>query len=74
MAQPSGNIKAATSGVNLTLLRALLILALGLWIYSPAFHGAWLGDDDLLVTANRVVHDPAGLWKIWFEPAENLID
>jgi Flp pilus assembly protein TadD len=44
-----------------------------LWIYRPALHGDWLWDDDQLVTGNAVVHDPSGLWKIWFEPG-SLID
>ena len=57
-----------------TLLRVLVIAAIGAWVYSPCFHGGWLGDDDLLVSANSLVHDPDGLWKIWFDPANNLID
>lgn len=48
--------------------RALLIVAAGFCVYAPALHGEWLWDDDELITANEVVHDPAGWWRIWFEP------
>ena len=44
-----------------------------LWIYWPALHGQWLWDDDKLISRNSLVHDPAGLRTIWFEP-ENLLD
>jgi Flp pilus assembly protein TadD len=36
-------------------------------------HGDWLWDDDILVTENALVHDPSGLWKIWFDPG-SMID
>jgi tetratricopeptide (TPR) repeat protein len=55
------------------IVQALTITAAALWIYWPALHGDWLWDDDLLVTDNAVVHDPSGLWKIWFDPG-SLID
>jgi tetratricopeptide (TPR) repeat protein len=54
-------------------LQALIIAALVVWIYLPALHGDWLWDDGPLVADNAVVHDPSGLWKIWFEPG-GLID
>ena len=50
------------------LLRALLIVAAGFWIFSPALHGDWLMDDDLYLTQNALLNDPARLWKIWFAP------
>jgi tetratricopeptide (TPR) repeat protein len=56
-----------------TILQALVIAAAVLWIYWPALHGDWLSDDALLVTDNTLVHDPSGLWKIWFEPGR-LVD
>jgi len=55
------------------LLRVLVIIAAGLWAFWPAVHGDWIWDDDLLVAKNALVHDPAGLWKIWFEP-NRLVD
>jgi tetratricopeptide (TPR) repeat protein len=53
--------------------QALVIAAAVLWIYWPALHGDWLWDDNYLVSDNAVVHDPHGLWKIWFDPG-SLID
>src|SRR5580658_6955395 len=47
------------------LLRAALIVAAGLWVFSPAFHGDWLWDDDSNIAFNSQVHDPAGWKKIW---------
>ena len=55
------------------LLQVLGIVAVGWWIYVPVLHGGWLWDDDSLVTQNSLVHDPAGLWKIWFTP-RRMID
>jgi predicted negative regulator of RcsB-dependent stress response len=53
---------------KLLLLRVLLIVAAGFWVFSPALHGDWLMDDDLYVTQNVLLNDPARLWKIWFAP------
>lgn len=52
------------------LIRAAVIMLAGLWIYSPAYHGDWLWDDDVLLTANPTVQSGtlAGLLKIWFNP------
>lgn len=55
-------------------VRALIIAALVFWIYTPAFHGRWLGDDEMLVPGNNIVCAPDGLWKIWFNPANSLVD
>jgi tetratricopeptide (TPR) repeat protein len=46
----------------------LLILVAGFWVFLPAFHGEWLWDDGILITQNPLMNDPAGLWKIWFQP------
>jgi len=50
------------------MLRAVLIIAVGFWIYWPALHGDWLWDDRDLIANNALVHDPDGLRKIWFQP------
>jgi Flp pilus assembly protein TadD len=52
------------------LLHAAIIVLAGLWIYSPAYHGDWLWDDDQLLTANPVVQSSSltGLSKLWFNP------
>jgi len=55
------------------LQRSLLIIFVGLWIYWPVLNGDWLWDDDVLISRNPIIHNPAGLWHIWFRPSE-LID
>ena len=52
------------------LIQAAVIVLAGLWIYSPAYHGDWLWDDDVLLTANPTVQSGTltGLLKIWFSP------
>ena len=49
-------------------LRALLIVAATLWVFSPAFHGGWIWDDGWYITTNPLLHDSTGLWKFWFQP------
>jgi tetratricopeptide (TPR) repeat protein len=49
-------------------LQGLLIIALGLWIFSPVLRGDWLWDDDKFITHNDLIHDPAGFWKVWVSP------
>ena len=74
----------ATDGWRGLLLRGAIIAAVVLWIYSPVCRrlqpADWLGDDDLLLTANLTVQhrlspDPtvpkahlATLAKLWFSP------
>jgi protein O-mannosyl-transferase len=53
---------------KLNLLHALLIIMAGFWVFAPALRGDWLMDDDMYVTQNVLIHDPARLWKIWFVP------
>ena len=53
---------------KLFLLRALLIIAAGFWVFVPALHGDWLMDDDMYLTQHVLLNDPARLWKIWFVP------
>jgi len=48
------------------LIRILLIVATGFLIFWPAVEGDWIGDDELYITANPLLHDPARLWKAWF--------
>ena len=52
----------------LLILRAAVILALGLFIYWPSLNGDWLWDDRDLIADNALIHNPDGLWKIWFQP------
>ena len=53
---------------KLTILRTLLIVMAGCWVFGPALRGDWLMDDDLYLTQNALMNDPARLWKIWFAP------
>ena len=53
----------------LLVLRAAIIVALGIFIYWPALNGDWLWDDRDLIADNTLIHDPDGLWKIWLQPS-----
>jgi len=44
------------------------IVAAVVWIYWPALNGGWQWDDDLYLTKNALLTDPARLWKAWFVP------
>jgi tetratricopeptide (TPR) repeat protein len=57
---------------KLAWLRALMIVAAGFWVMSPAVHGDWLMDDNFYVWQNALVNDPHRLWKIWFTPGSLL--
>jgi len=46
---------------------AVIVLA-GLWIYSPAYHGDWLWDDDQAITANAVAQGDWSFYKHWIWP------
>ena len=52
---------------NFLLQTAIIVLA-GLWIYSPAYHGDWLWDDDQAITANPVTQGPWSFRDIWLAP------
>jgi tetratricopeptide (TPR) repeat protein len=58
-------IRREPAALESVLLRALLILAVGLFVYAPVFHGGWLWDDDQEITANAVLREPGGLARIW---------
>ena len=50
------------------ILRALGIGLATFWIFWPARHGGWIGDDALYITSNPLLHEPGRLWKAWFQP------
>ena len=52
--------------------RAALIAILACWAYLPSLSGDYVLDDDLLLTNNRLVHAPDGLYRMWFttEPTD----
>ncbi|MEA3189025.1 MAG: hypothetical protein QOD99_2855 [Chthoniobacter sp.] len=49
-------------------LLGLAIFFLSIAIYIPAMTAGFIWDDDQLLTANPLIHDSAGLWKLWFAP------
>ena len=49
-------------------LRAVVIVALGWWVFAPALHGGWIWDDLVYIANNPLSGDPNRLWKIWFLP------
>jgi tetratricopeptide (TPR) repeat protein len=46
---------------------AIFLIALVFVAYSPALHGSGVWDDDYMLTANRVMTEPGGLWRIFFD-------
>jgi len=48
-----------------SVLRALVIAAVGVWIYWPSLQGGWLWDDVYLITDNQTIHSATGLGKVW---------
>jgi tetratricopeptide (TPR) repeat protein len=60
------------AGFQPRFLQTILILLAGFWVYAPCLHGEFLWDDDKLLVGNRLMYDPAGLWKIWFLPGALL--
>ena len=43
-----------------------------MWIYWPVLYGDWLWDDDYLIQKNDLIHDPDGLWHVWFSPSDMI--
>jgi len=48
----------------------VLIVAVGIWVYWPAFHGDWLWDDSSLIRDNTRLRSFYGLYEIWFSAPE----
>ena len=48
------------------LLQALLIISASIWVFWPAVHGQWIGDDSWYIVENPLLGDPQRLWKAWF--------
>ncbi|HEY8994011.1 MAG TPA: tetratricopeptide repeat protein, partial [Lacunisphaera sp.] len=67
-------VAAPPVNIGVTLLKAAILLALGIYIYYPSLYGLYLWDDDFLIQNNPVVHDPQGIWYIWSDPEHALID
>lgn len=51
------------------LLQGLVLVAAGLWSFTPTIHGDWLWDDHWLITSNETLRSWHGLRQMWFAPA-----
>ena len=65
---PPASLLAAIKREKWPLLQSLLIIAAGLWVFWPAVHGQWIGDDSWYLADNPLMNDPARVWKAWFQP------
>jgi hypothetical protein len=45
----------------------VLLFFLAVMVFYPAFHAGFIWDDDQLLTANPLVKDPSGWWRVWVE-------
>jgi Tfp pilus assembly protein PilF len=70
---PSPSSRPGATGWRVVLLRALVIVGAGWWIYWPAIQGDWLWDDKELIRDFALIHDPDGLWRIWSDPG-SMVD
>jgi protein O-mannosyl-transferase len=62
---PSSQI-ASFAHSKLRVAGGILLLAVAtVTVYSPALQGDFIMDDDLLLTQNKVIHAPDGLFKVW---------
>jgi hypothetical protein len=68
MARPFPSQRNSREAILLTMSKVLVIAAATFWIYAPSLRGGWLWDDNLSITQNPLLLDPARLWKIWFAP------
>lgn len=48
------------------LIAAAVLILLTCAVYLPAMSGSFIMDDDMLLTQNRLVRAPNGLYRIWF--------
>ena len=71
-AAPARAAALPPTNIVVTLLKAAILIALGIYIYYPSLYGLYLWDDDFLIQNNPVVHDPKGIWYIWTDPEHAL--
>jgi len=48
--------------------QAIVIAIVAFWVFWPARHGQWIGDDMRYIASNPLLNDPERLWKAWFQP------
>jgi protein O-mannosyl-transferase len=73
-AAPARAAALPPTNIVVTLIKAAILVALGIYIYYPSLYGLYLWDDDFLIQNNPVVHDPMGIYYIWTDPEHALID
>jgi tetratricopeptide (TPR) repeat protein len=64
---PDSRLRRFIAREKWSVLQALLIVAAGLWVFWPAMHGRWIGDDRWYIVDNPLMNDPARIWKAWFK-------
>ncbi|MEI8041381.1 MAG: tetratricopeptide repeat protein [Verrucomicrobiota bacterium] len=65
-AQPKQSGSFPPAGWKRDWLPALGLVAITILAYSPVWHAGFIWDDDIHVTANRLLWEADGLRKIWF--------
>ncbi|MDB4793621.1 tetratricopeptide repeat protein [Methylacidiphilales bacterium] len=68
-ARSSVDAKSPVTNWKLFWVQVAVIVVTGLWIFWPALHGGWIGDDETLIEKNPFIHSPHGIWIIWLEPS-----
>jgi len=66
--EPARGVEDRAAGCREFLFKLFLIIVSTLWIYSPAYHGDWMWDDDQAITANAVTQGPWSFEKLWAAP------
>ena len=61
----SGPMSAIGVRLNRPIVAGAVLFAITLLAYLPAFHGGFLLDDDLLLTANPLIKSPIGWLQFW---------
>ena len=66
--QRSANVpgKVRSTSHGRIVIFGLILAAVTIFAYQPAWNGAFIWDDDKYVTNNPLLTAPDGLWRIWF--------
>ena len=68
VAPPSTDVHGVVEAWRNFIFQIAVIVLATLWIYSPAYHGDWLWDDDTAITQNPVAQGPWNFYKHWIWP------
>jgi protein O-mannosyl-transferase len=66
VAIPSRHFRLVISPRTRACVFALILAAVTILVYQPAWNGGFLWDDDVYITNNELLTAPDGLWRIWF--------